>query len=52
MSLRADLSCEAISLYTMRPLLKLILQALIPYVLVFLCMASIVLFVAYVEWGR
>jgi hypothetical protein len=36
----------------MRPLLKLFLQALIPYVLVFLCLALIIVGVAYVEWGR
>jgi hypothetical protein len=36
----------------LKDLPKLILQALIAYVLVFLCLASMVLFVAYVEWGR
>jgi hypothetical protein len=36
----------------LKDLPKLILQALIPYVLVFLCMAFVILFVAYVEWGR
>jgi hypothetical protein len=36
----------------MKPLLKLILEALIPYALVLLCLAAMVLLVAYVEWGR
>jgi hypothetical protein len=36
----------------LKDLPRLILQALIPYVLVFLCLAGMVLFVAYVEWGR
>jgi hypothetical protein len=36
----------------MKPLFKLILEALIPYALVLLCLVTMVLFVAYVEWGR
>jgi len=35
-----------------RQLLNLVLEALIPYVLVLLCLALIVVGVAYVEWGR
>lgn len=37
---------------TVRQLLNLVLEALIPYVLVLLCLALIVVGVAYVEWGR
>jgi hypothetical protein len=36
----------------LKDLLKLILEALIPYALVLLCLATMVLLVAYVEWGR
>jgi hypothetical protein len=35
----------------MKDLPKLIFQALIPYVLVFICLSAIILFVAYVEWA-